>query len=493
MKERKLEYFLQIMDKSDIESLLEELGNSSRKRFRVLGRLLALIIDGMRDNQQIYARLYPQKAYSEKQIRNLRSALFQNLTDFLASQELNLSLKKDLLLPRSLNRIGATKYFPSLMKKLESQGQQAPLSVEHMQYLADLKFESLKYQNSFRGNRHYDLPEVIDRYEEAFAARTLYLALANHSYRNRLSDKKARQSVLLPAVIRQIEQGAFAGSLLVQVYYSLYLLKEHPENPIYYEQVKSALSQKGLLITKEDLKEIYLIALNHTIMAVNQGQSQYLHETFHLYVEMLGRDLIIENGRMGPWQFKSLVTISLRLGHFQWTKDFIQEYARYLTDHFSKNCLSYCNGLLAFYLSDFSQAEIHMNQVLQGIDDPFFGMDARSYLLRIYYETSDEMGMDAMCTSFRLFLRRHRKVGESRLQNYLEFIRFFRRLMSLGPGDEHRAQVLYDEILNTPYNASREWLIEKLMLFLPTKNSGLPIGKPETLRTQTGSPSVNDE
>jgi hypothetical protein len=481
MKERKLEYFLRMMPQSDIDAFSDRLDSSSRKRFRILGFLLTLILSGMRDNEQIYARIYPKKCYTEKQMRNLRSALFAKLTDFLCEKELNLSLKKELLLPQAMNRLGTTRYFPSVMQKLESGGKQACKSVRQLEYLADLKFESLKYQNSFGGNKSYDLPEVIDRYEEAFAARTLYFALANHSYRNRMKASGPNHSTLLPAVLRQIEQGAFAGSLMVQIYYSLFQLQKYPENPVFFEQVKSTLSHSGQLFAKADVKEIYRLALNHCASAVNRGMSIYLKEYFHLCAEMLDRDLFVEDGRISPWQFKSLVTIAIRLGHFQWTRDFMRDYAALMTDRYSRNCLNYCHGLLAFYRADFTRAEALMNDVLQGIDDPFLGIDARSYLLRIYYETDDESGMDAMCTSFRLFLRRHRKIDEKRLKNHLEFIRFFRRLVSLGPDDEHRAGVLYDEIVSTPYHASRDWLMEKLALFLPKEISDPPAGKSENL------------
>ena len=45
---------------------------------------------------------------------------------------------------------------------------------------------------------------------------------------------------------------------------------------------------------------------------------------------------------------------------------------------------------------------------------------------------------------------------------YLEFIRLYRRLVSLEPTGIQKAKKLQQEVLETPFYANRDWLLEKL-------------------------------
>lgn len=441
----------------------KEFANSRKKRDQILGKLTSLLVDDPSDNESIYHQLYPEKPFSEKQYRNLRSELFQRLTDFLAIRSFMASPEKKLFLARTMNQMQATRHFPAIIEKYSRQEEGVALSLGGQDLNNRLKAEFIHHQAAVHGRKSISLQELILSSEEAFVARILYYALAHFEAQYMYDNPDTEPPLLLwPGIIQQLEAGAWQDSKLIQVYYALFKLVKSPREAVHYLGVKKILTAYGHLFEKAEAKEMYTVALNCCVKLMNSGESSFAGETFHLYKEMLERSLLVTEDGIEAWHFKSIVTLAINLGDFQWTKEFMEKYAPYLSPQFRKNSLSYCNGVLDFHTEDFRNAELHMNEVLQDYNDPFFGLDARAYLLKIYFETGNVTGMDALANSFRLFLRRHQHLSADRLQNYHEFIRFFRRLVALPKDKPNRVEKLKEEISNSPYHAGREWLLEKL-------------------------------
>lgn len=469
MSEQKLEYFLRKMPGSECEAFRLQLAESRRKKDQILEKLLRFILEDKLDLEAMYASLYPDKPFSAKQMRNLRSDLFQKLSDFLAVRLFESSPEKHLYLARALNRIGATRYFPAVVERYESEERKDSLSLDLADMDNRLKEEEMLHQYAVNGRQNVSFDKLLTGSEEAFVARMLYHALADQEAQRVLkaSPPDPPPLQLWPSILERLEAGAWADSPLIRIYYALYRLVTFDPAPSTFAEVKSSLTEYGNRVTKSEAIAIYTVALNYGIRILNSGDRQYLAEVFHLYREMLDRSLLVSEKGISPWHFKSIATIGIRLQQLEWVEGFIERNHLYLAAQFRENLLYYCRGMLAYASGDFPEAESYMNKVLDSYTDPFFGLDARSYLLRIYYEMANETGMEALKTSFRLFLRRHRHLGKERLGNYQEFIRFFRRLHALNPGDLARAKRLYEEIKSSPHQANRDWLLQKLDAFLP--------------------------
>lgn len=463
MQRSKLEYILAHIPEDMLADFRQNLESSRRKREEILGQLLSLVKEGELDKTEMYTRLYPGKSFSEKQLRNLRSELFGRLTDFLAIQHFENSPEKRLYVAKSLNAIKATLHFPAILEKYSKEDRELGLSLERMDLDNRMGEELLEHKLAVDGRKQLSLDELLVTTEEAFVGRTLYFALAQLEAGRIHKDSQASPSSLLWEHIKEkLRSGAWSESRLIQMYYGLYLLIQEPDNPTHYISVKSLLTALGGSFEKKEARQMYTLALNHCARLQNRGDDSMAAEIFHLYEEKLEHGLLVGREGMDPWHFKSVVTCALRLGKFDWTRNFLESQGPMLSPRFRENMLNYCEGKLHFFLGDFETAEGKMNRVLEEYSDPFFGLDARSYLLRIYYELGNTRGMDALSNSFRLFLRRHQQLSPERLKNYQEFIRFYRRMVALPPGKPQRANKLRAEISASPYHAGRSWLLEKL-------------------------------
>lgn len=476
MSGNKLEYFLHRMPVSEQKAFTFYLKSNQSKKGKTFASLSELLAGPKRKKQRIYALLYPEKGFSDSHWRNLRSELLNILMNWLTQKEYDQSGHQPLFMARALNRLQATRYWDNLIGPNPGP-QKHSLNGQNLNFL--LNVEQFIHQKSVQGRKNLSPELLLPDAEEAFVARLLYLKIAQHEADYIKADQTStRESILWPGILQQLEQGAWSDVVLVQIYYTLFKLSREPQHQEHFQQLRNYLDQYGNQVAKGELQEIYTGALNHCILQFNQGETNYMGEIFALYATMLEADLLISEGSLSAWHFKSIVRSGLYMKKFTWVENFIQEHEAFLPPQFRDNLLNFSLGMLHFYKGEYMQAETRMNHILADFQDPFFGLDARAWLLRIYFETHNETGMTALLNSFRLYLRRYQGLAPERLKNYQEFVRFFRRLLSLPPGNEKRAHKLLQEIQESPHQAGRAWFIEKIKALHPQMEAGSPLGQP---------------
>lgn len=464
MHSSKLEYVLSKMEPSTIEEFRKVLDHSFRKREQKMGKLLKLILKDVADQEKVYATLYPKKEFSEKNLRNLRSELFKRLTDYLAVQHFKDTPELKLYVAQSLNHIQATQYFQSILNRYPDE--EGLPTLRQLDRNNRLREEILRNKEHSEGRKLLSFDALIENSEEAFVARSLYYMLARHEAHKvyNVEDSNPPPSYLWDTILERLSEGAWQESQLIQLYHALYKLVSESPQPENFSRVKILLGNLDFGGKKGEAQKWYTLALNYCVRNWNHGDDSMVEEIYQLYEEQLERGLLIYNGEINAWHFKTMVSCAIRLGKFDWTKDCIDRYGPLIAGHFRESLLHFCQGMMAFYQKQFEPAENMMNKVLQNCKDPFLLLDARSYLLRIYYEFSNEDGMDSLINSFRVFLYRHQHLSAVRLKNYHEFIRFFRRYISLPPAKSKRAVKLKEEIQQSPHQAGRDWLLEKISL-----------------------------
>ncbi len=88
-------------------------------------------------------------------------------------------------------------------------------------------------------------------------------------------------------------------------------------------------------------------------------------------------------------------------------------------------------------------------------------LDARRMLLRSYFELGEFQALDSLLDTFQAYIRRQKDIGYHR-ENYLNLIRFVRRLMEAEGLDKAGKALLRSEIEGTEHLAEKEWLLGKV-------------------------------
>jgi len=134
----------------------------------------------------------------------------------------------------------------------------------------------------------------------------------------------------------------------------------------------------------------------------------------------------------------TIVSIGLRLHEFEWTENFIQSNCDRVHHDFRQLALSFNLSSLYYEKKEYQKAlkeSTKFNNELKSITDPgfedtYYNLDSRSLLLKIYFELEDEEPLNAIIDSFKLFLKRNKKVSERQRNSYLNLIKYTKKLNS---------------------------------------------------------------
>ena len=458
----KLEYYLGNMPKEQLKAFRLMLSRQNAQRDQVLAKLCDLILKTKLGPEGIYHRLYPGEEFAEKQIRNLRSALLERLIDFVTSSNLKSSIDRDLYWIRALQDWGVTKYSPSLLKKVDQKIGKQPEGADRYVHQSHLGMEKLHYELSTIGRRTEYYDQLLSHQEEAFVAQTLKIVLGFRE-KQAISGQAVEAPPLflwLP-ILDAWNNGAWSDSISIQLYFAAIQLSTSPSEANLNHLVPNLISQAHLLSSSEVIN-LYTVAMNHCIRLWRKGIDSALLPLFNLNKKMVELEIFISNDEISPWHFKVMVNTAVQARELNWAKDFIDQYGNYLPSIGRTEFLAYCEGLIAFYAGEFTTSETWMNRALQDSNDPFLRLDARTYLLRIFYETEDDIGMESTVNTFRVQLQRYKDLPAARLGQYKEFVRLYRRLLVLKPNSETHKQSLLEQVNRFPNISARKWFLAKL-------------------------------
>ena len=87
----------------------------------------------------------------------------------------------------------------------------------------------------------------------------------------------------------------------------------------------------------------------------------------------------------------------------------------------------------------------------------FYRLDARSILLKTYFEMDDHDALFYHASAFRTFLARNRTISDRQRKVYQNLIRFTLSLARCGT-ERHRIRALQKRVACTPNVADLAWL-----------------------------------
>ena len=118
---------------------------------------------------------------------------------------------------------------------------------------------------------------------------------------------------------------------------------------------------------------------------------------------------------------------------------------------------------MAYYQGDYTKAEHNFNRILQDFKNPYFGLNSRGYLLQVFYETGNAVGLESMSHSFRMYLDRNKGIPRKRIYQYITFINHLKRLCNIPIHESGKLEELKRQILEKEEKGmGSDWLVEKI-------------------------------
>lgn len=439
-----------LQTREDVLKLFEYLNSSLEKS------KLAL------DKKMVFKQVYPKEPYKDRKIYDLTTLAFLTLEDFLGLEEYKKNKHQNLLaLSNAYQNKGLFEYSKKTITRLKKNLQKQSIQDSH-HYFQQYQFKYNEYLQHHHLQQQRNAPiylqEVTRSLDTAYIAEKLKqacLIIAHQAMYNSSYD-----TGLLSFILTYIQECTYClEQPAIGIYYYCYQALANPQNGHFFQQFKQLILTHIDLFPKEEIRDLYLLAINYCIKAFNNGQQIYLDEVFELYQQALTKYILLQKGQLSAFAFKNIIGISLKLNKLDWTAQFIETYQNYLAKDIQETYVHYAISKLSFAKKDYTKALLLLQQV--EYTDLFLSIDTKIMLLKIYYELEEHAVLDSFLSSFNVFLQRKKLIGYHK-ENYLNIIKLTQKLLTVNTFDKDAILALQQQIQNTPRLSEQEWLLDQL-------------------------------
>ena len=411
------------------------------------------------NRRSLHGHLFPKTKFNDKVIRYLLTDVNKAIYEFFCYKQLQKQQKKKQLL--LLNELADRKCERTFSKTFKS-------AITDFENARQADAESLLYYSEVLGLKARSELESGQRSSDAFEQSALYMDQYFVARKLQISAEKINLNYILKndwedpfldVIIEQIDNGMFSNVPYIQLYRLIILSLTEPENEAAFTSLKSQVPEIIESLAESEITDLYQYLLNYCIRKINAGRLQFQDELLAVYQNALEHGALLNNGKISQWDFKNIVTISLRTGNTAYARDFIHGYKQALPSNQRTNALAYNLANLNFSEKNFRGAISQLQKV--DLDDVFYRLDARSILLKSYYELDDQDALYYHAAAFRSMLNRNRKISDQQRKLYLNLIKHTLSL-SRSAGDRLKVMTIKKRIQEKPNVADLRWLEEKI-------------------------------
>ena len=409
--------------------------------------------------ERLFNAAFPGEKYDNRRLRHTMSYTLDALRQYFALTEWQSNKTEcQQTLIRALRNRGLDKLFDKALDKAAAQEEKQQLrDARHHFHQYQLHQEKAEFTSRHDRSARLDLQPLPNELTTFYVSEMLRHACS--ALMQKAIVGQTYHIELLDAILSVVEKGEMLKTPAVAVFYHAYRMLQLPEEDKHFEQLKQLLAEHEGRFAQEEMRGLYLVAINGCIRRMNAGKRAYIREAFEVYRAALERNFLTENGYLSSFTFKNIIRIGAALGELSWTEQFIEQYQTSLHPRERDNAYRYNRAFLHFQKADYAQAMPLLQQV--ELEDPLNNLHARRMLVRSYYELGEQSALESLLQSFGAYLNRQKNLGYH-LELNLNFVRFMQRLIRILPNDSETKTLVRKELLEEKQVAEREWLLEKL-------------------------------
>ncbi len=449
--------------------LMSPIFNESQQMISLFGLLDAIITTGKEESslnkEHIWRQLHGEAIYNDDRLRRLFSELNKLIMQFLAFEEYqnDLSSEASYLLP-AINKSNLQKHFIGAVRQTKDQLRKDGFQNAEYHYTAYQveKQSSLFLERTAHKNKELEHSEKADFHLDCY-----YILRKLWHYLGLLILKDVRSIEmnfhLFPDFLNHIANSKFIKVPTISVYYHAVLAFLNQEDDEQFLIFRSLLDRNSKYFSIEELQDIYLAAQNYCAFRINKGDLKYYRELFNIYKTLIEKTLVLHKGVLPPGNYKNIITVGLMVDESKWVESFIQEYTSFLPKVNQDNDLNYNLAKVYFHEKDYNKVISQLREV--EYKNLVYALGGKLMLLKTYYELKEVNALDSLIDSFRIYLHRNKLISRDVRQQYMNVLRFVRKLPLEKTYDKESIQKLRGQIEGCKALAAKQWLLEKVNEF----------------------------
>jgi hypothetical protein len=417
------------------------------------------------EKEAVFRQLFPDRPFNMNSLRKLMSALTQLVEEYLLTLEYGQErfLKKRLL-AGIYGRRNLFDLFQKSNLELIAELHAAPCrSQDYYAQLFHLNREMFFYPATDRKTSGKELLEqAMENLDSYYTLTKLQLSAEMRTRENILAEKHSIR--FLEEIVRESRQSFASKNLLNLVYLNILDLHQGSDDPALFPSAIALFRKIIPGIDRLEQQTILHHLLNHCVRLINLGQTQRRQELFELYKLGIEFDLLIENNQITEITFSNIVATGASMQAFEWTKDFISNYAVFLNEEVREDINALSIALLHFNKMEYDET---IEALLRcSFSDILNLLKSRCLLLRTYYEKfliddSFYFFLIDQANAFEKSIRRNKKIAKGKTRGYLNFIRFTKKIAQCRFRHKNTGE-LQQQLHAEETVSYKGWLLEKM-------------------------------
>lgn len=419
--------------------------------------------DHSAEKERLWKELFGKKGYHDAHMRRLLSELNRHAQGFLALERYrDNELEEKYQLLELFNDRGFSSHFSAIVRQIQKiQAQSNFRDARFHQYLYSLEENLFEQAEKEHKNAEMlaSLEKAIYHLDCYFIAQRLKLYHNWLDYKNIFSTPS---NVSLPVFFMEwLEESGLLQEPVIYVYYLMSKMLLHPDNDVIFQKLKTYLTKEAACFKKTELVHFYVALINYCIdTKINVGRTEYFKELFEIYQILLEQDLLLKNGVLLPQDYKTIITVGLYVQAFNWVENFIETYTDKLPPADQENAKTYNLAKVYFQQRQYDKVIEQLREVeYQNLN---YALGGKLMLLKTYYELHEYLPLDSLAESFRIYLQRNKLISKEVRQQYLNVLRFTKKLSNIRPGDEAAIARIRQQINDCKALADKSWILQKL-------------------------------
>lgn len=407
-----------------------------------------------------FKALYVSNKYDDLKLRHLMSKLVQSIEQFVVFwMSKHNPIHQELTLTQFFNKKGLFKLAQQQIQHWNQRLSKLPIQDHQTYYQHYLLSQEVFEQEAMQSRtKATNLQEVITNLSTSFVIEYLRYACIAISHQNIY--KTQYQFELLPAITELVEKSPYREVTAIRLYYNAYWTHTHEAPDPYFEALKEDLSQSTQLLQQDELSGLYKLVINYCIKRINTDESNiYMQQVFAWYQKGVEQGVLLEHGHLSRFTYKNIMTVALRLHEYEWVREHITAYGALLKEDYQSNYQHYSTAKLYFETGEYDKARRWLLQV--EYDDLFLNLDAKTMLMKMYYQEDSTDALESLFHSFSIYLQRKDIMGYHQT-NYRNIIKFTKKLLFLAPYDTVGLAKLKQQVEETNPLTERVWLLAQL-------------------------------
>jgi hypothetical protein len=272
--------------------------------------------------EQVFQQVFDGRPFEDHRLRMAISFAYQLVRRYLTVQdfledEVQLAIRESEVLRRRKLYALSRHCLDSARNALDGQ---TVRNADFFDQEYRLLLEECRLEMTRPSAQPEQLQALSEQLDKAFLSRKLWQNCVLLSHQNMA--KSDFSPGLLDQVLDNLDEPAVPA---IAIYYRYYRALTQSENSAaHYQHFKAMLFEHGEIFSEEELRDLYLLAINFCIKQYNAGNQAFLREQLELYQRGLEHKYFLVAGELSAYTYLNVVTLALVLQELDWAGQFIE-------------------------------------------------------------------------------------------------------------------------------------------------------------------------